>query len=381
MRKHEMRVRTYTGEDGTPRYCVDVRIDGKRDRKYFPTKREAQKALNVAQAKIDNEGKDALSMSHDLRIAAITIEAKLAKYGKTLRDAGKFYLDYLEKTKRPITVRALADEYLALKKAKGKSDAHLVDLTNRYKVFCKEMGSELVRTVTARQIESWLNGTKLENRSWNNFRSRIGALFAYAVKHEYADENPVLKIEPISFVDREPPIWTPDEIARILEAAPYELVPVIALGSFAGVRPAELARMDWKDIDLQAGEVKVTAINAKTAMLRVITMEPNLLSWLLPYAGTTGTLADNPIATTKAIQKVAKDAGISDWRDDGFRHSFASYHYALYGDPTRTATDLGHSTTNMLFAKYRALVKRDAAKKYFAIYAPAQAENVVSIAS
>jgi hypothetical protein len=61
------------------------------------------------------------------------------------------------------------------------------------------------------------------------------------------------------------------------------------------------------------------------------------------------------------------------------RHSFASMHYAMYQDASRLAADLGHTTTKLIFSTYRALVRPEVAERYFSIFPPAQAANVVSM--
>ena len=52
------------------------------------------------------------------------------------------------------------------------------------------------------------------------------------------------------------------------------------------------------------------------------------------------------------------------------RHSFGSYHYALYGDSIATSRELGHKTgDDILFSHYRALVSQEEAKKYWSLAA------------
>ena len=40
----------------------------------------------------------------------------------------------------------------------------------------------------------------------------------------------------------------------ILDFAPPELVPFLAIGAFAGLRPAEIERLDWRNIDFLNSE-------------------------------------------------------------------------------------------------------------------------------
>jgi integrase len=54
-------------------------------------------------------------------------------------------------------------------------------------------------------------------------------------------------------------------------------------------------KLTWKDVDLRGGFITVRKKNSKTASRRTIKMEPNLLAWLLPYAGQTGRIFSGDI--------------------------------------------------------------------------------------
>ena len=49
------------------------------------------------------------------------------------------------------------------------------------------------------------------------------------------------------------------------------------------------------------------------------------------------------------------------------RHSYASYHLALHQSADKTALEMGHRDTNMLFRHYRELVTKEAAIGYWNI--------------
>jgi hypothetical protein len=154
---------------------------------FFTTKTAAEKELARIKIKQRQEGMDTLSLSDDLRIATLTIQKDLEPFGKTLRDAGAHYLKFLKDSHRSITVSALADEYLALKKRLALSPLHLKDLRNRYNIFCADFGQTLIRTIELEQVESWLNGLPLSPQSVNNYKGRLSALFRYFLaKHQDA---------------------------------------------------------------------------------------------------------------------------------------------------------------------------------------------------
>ena len=58
--------------------------------------------------------------------------------------------------------------------------------------------------------------------------------------------------------------------------------PLLAIGAFAGIRMAELARLDWNAVDLERGLIEVRAGQAKTASRRLVPITDNLAAWLEP---------------------------------------------------------------------------------------------------
>ena len=49
------------------------------------------------------------------------------------------------------------------------------------------------------------------------------------------------------------------------------------------------------------------------------------------------------------------------------RHCFASYYLAMHQDQNKTALQLGHRDTNLLYNHYRNLVTKADAEKYWSI--------------
>jgi integrase len=305
--------------------------------------------------------------------------ARLAPWGYTIAVATDFYLAHLENANRSITVDALVKEYEASKRRTGHSDVHLTDFRYRLGAFARDFGRAPVRTLTSAAIEDWLHALALSPTSFNNFRSRLRALFAYGVRRNYLDSDPVAVIDPVKEVDRPPEIFTIDGLSAVLAQAGREILPTLAVGAFAGLRTAELLRLSWSEVDLVRGFVEVTANKSKTARRRLIPIADNLLAWLRPYAGRSGKVY--PSRAQKyhtTCRQISSAVGLR-WPKNGLRHSYASYHLARHQNAPELSLHLGHTSPHMVFAHYREVVRPDEAKRYWDIRPPGEVSNVISL--
>jgi integrase len=265
---------------------------------------------------------------------------------------------------------------------KELSREHVDDLRNRYSRFCERFGESGTRTLTSKEVQEWLWSLPLTAQSKNNFRARLFALFNFAVAREYMDKNLCAAIKPLKIRKAKKEIFTPDELRAVLDHASPEILPAIVIGAFAGVRTKERTLLTWEDLDIKRGKLTVGAEDSKTAARHTITMEECLKAWLAPFNGRSGPIFDGTdMRFCQKLSKICKAAGLKKAPKNGLRHSFASYHVAKYQDAERVRGDLGHTTANLLFATYREMVQPEDADRWFSIFPPQQAQNVVSLSA
>src|SRR5260370_2352783 len=377
--KRQFRVKKYKWAHG--KYVVEGRENGKRARKFYETKDQADAYASAKNIELENHGREHAEFPESLRITAQECAPQLKAFGKTIADATKFYLRHLEASQRSCTVAALVDELLKTKKTDGASARYLADLGYRLSHFATTFREQTVATITSAQIDDWLRALNLSPISRNNYRRVVLTMFSFAVQRAYAIDNPAARTSKAKLVEEAPGILTVQQTARLLEAASPEILPYVAIGAFAGLRRAELQRLEWSEIDFDSGLIEVTAKNAKTAQRRFVTMQPNLREWLLSLRKHKGNVTPGE-TFRQAFDQARVAAGIDEWPDNALRHSFASYHLARFRNAADTALQLGHHDSRITFAHYRELVKPKDAQRYWEVKPSADAaKKVVAFAS
>jgi integrase len=381
MKRPTLRVLEYRHSKTHPWY-LDLRPFN-RGRKFFKTKAEAEAERLRQITTLERHGREAVGLSPGELSAIIQARNKLARHGKTIEDAAAFYLDYLERIRRcNVTVVELAKEVLEAKRKDGMSAIYIADLKKRLATFTADFGERPIAGITVEELDNWLRNLECGPKSRANFRANVGVMFSYAERRGVIDRNPVLRTAQPKLVDKPPEIFPVDELEVLLNTAATrapEVVPMLAIGAFAGVREAEIKRLNWSEVDQRRKHIEIKSSKAKSARRRLIEIQPNLVQWLQPYSGMTGPVV--PVNSRKKLALVRKAAELARWPQNGLRHSFASYRLAAIHDAPRVASELGHTSPKMLYSTYRELVLPEEAERYWKIMPAAEGGKVVAFVS
>lgn len=295
--------------------------------------------------------------------------------GTTLLEAARDFARRHPVNRPSRTVAQVVEELIADRTAAGCSEEHTRDLTKRLTPFAESFPCP-VSGIASSMVADYLRnlrgvgGRALSNRSRDNARRLIVTLFNFArqrgyIGREHAEEVaeiPRPKIEAV-----ETGVFTPSAMAGLLHAAGDELRAALAIGGFAGLRTAEIHRLNWSDIHLGEGVIIVGADKAKTATRRVVPISDNLMAWLKPLAKSEGAIVHHSHEHQLSwdFGKLAGRCRVR-WVRNGLRHSFCSYRLAITGNAAQTAYEAGNSV-GMIDRHYRALVTAQAGAEWFAI--------------
>lgn len=410
---------------GHPRYGWRATFveAGERKQKYFETKAAAEKwAEDRAEESLDHGTASALSAKE--RSAVIEARDLLAETGLELREAINFTarakaalapygvspeaaldlaIDYYRRSQKSITIAALVDEVVAVKRSAGRSKRHERDLRSKLDRFAASFGDRSAATVDSREIEDWLHGLKLAPGSINSYRRILSLAFSHAVKRGYAEKNPILAIDQVREKEQEPQILTVREVNALLTNAPDAILPAFALGAFAGLRSSEIegtpdhVGIDWSEIDFEEKTILVRADVAKGRRKRHVTMTPNLVAWLKPLARKSGPVwPENGRKLHEATRRdarfgrpgsetdkeKAKKVKLKPWPKNALRHSYASYHLAHFKNPAELVMNMGHKDdADTVFNHYRGIVKPKEAEAYWVLRPAGKTGKIVRMAS
>ncbi len=291
-------------------------------------------------------------------------------------EAGKFYADRHGANLPEKTVADIVTELLK-EKRETLSARHVQDLDSRLSRFAKDFRC-LLANITGPQVREWLSnltGVKghgknqkpkpLSPRSRNNYLLAIQNLISFAKGKGYLPKQwDEMQVDTFKEREQDVQTFTADEVTRLLKHANEKLRPFVALSAFAGIRSAELERLDWSKVDMGEGHITIDASIAKTNSRRVIPMADNLKAWLKPLAKNSGPVCPYGNVTNELV-KLATAASV-EWKRNGLRHSFGSYRTAQTSDIPRVSYEMGNSPA-MVRQHYLKLSTEKQAAAYFAV--------------
>lgn len=294
--------------------------------------------------------------------AALIAKDALAKGRGQLRrvrkclNAGELELKRQEKT---VSFTKAVEAALAARK--GHRVRTLVD----FRYFCKRLirlnpglAERRVRSIRSSECAAWLEKAFDSMHQRRKARAILSGVFSTAIRKGWCDANPVSSVEAPIVQERRLSILTPEEITDIMNAARKHeggnCLAAVGMMLYAGIRPHEVARLTWEQVDLDNRAIYIQPRHSKTGGARRVSIHAPLLHILRAKRGTANSFIC-PASWLKHWQILRQEAGWKGahrWSPDALRHTFASYHLSHFRSFAELQCEIGHRDSSLLRTRY-----------------------------
>lgn len=229
-----------------------------------------------------------------------------------------------------------------------------------------------LREITPAMCRSMLEAVFPTVRQRAKARLILHGVFEHGMRQGWCSENPVaaLPAPRLSEAEVRPLPWeTLQRLLRTARKAEHRSC-MAALGVmlWAGVRPAEVERLGWGDIDWEEGVISVRPRHSKTGGARHITLQPVLAAWLREA----GVRESGPLCPPDWVRRwraLREAAGAMPWQQDVLRHTFASYFIKQWHSYEKLQVEMGHRSARLLRTRYLSMsgVTREQAAAFWKV--------------
>ncbi len=234
-----------------------------------------------------------------------------------------------------------------------------------------ELGKRNFSELSVSECEEWLNAAFHTNPQFNKARTMLHGLFEFALRREWCDKNPIKRIERRKVVEKEIQPLKLAETKRLIKTAQREspeYAVVAALLVYTGIRPREVRRLTWRDIDTEEKTITVRSQCSKTGGVRQVEIPPVLNRLLVAHPRELKEEKICPTDWQRRWRKIRDNSGFRGrWVQDVLRHTYASFHAKNYADLPRLQLNMGHRDQSLLRSRYINMhgISRSDAKCFF----------------
>lgn len=386
------KVRAYT-KNGTVDYHIDARSKKFGMAKQF-TRRSKEDALRLAQD-LAEQAATGEAITREEKRALVFYRGALGKFNWTVEAALNEKLHRLstkiDKAQRArISVAEAVSRWEAIKVSevtRKLRPATIREVQGTARLIKCKLGDRILTDLTSGDVELVIyghrtrNGAPLSYQTRHNLKNRLGGFFRWCARADLIEANIAAGVNaPKPKSEKDPEFLTVDEVVRLLKFAQSEqkYQPVllsIVLGLFAGIRPNEVMKLEWENINLRTDppEIRVGAKQAKTLAARMVPIERPLLLFLFTLMDVDlkqfGTAAYRRLFEElkgKMGYKLRGNDGVKKWPADVLRHTYATMWLAVHKDRDALAVHMGTGIQNIP-KFYNGVVSLEEAKRYWLI--------------
>ncbi len=231
--------------------------------------------------------------------------------------------------------------------------------TRRFMKRCPGLARRKVRAISAQDCAQYIEMAFDTPRQRQKARLILSGVFGTAVKRGWCSENPVARVEAPQVVEKRVPILTPQEIKDLRQTAEaYQggnCAVAVGMMLYAGIRPHEVARLTWAQVDLRERAIYILPQHSKTGGARRVTIHKPLLRILRAHRRGNGERICPPnwLWHWRELRHAAGWGTPSHpWPQDALRHTFASYHLSHFRSYAELQVEIGHRDATLLRTRY-----------------------------
>ena len=231
--------------------------------------------------------------------------------------------------------------------------------TRRFMKRCPGLAKRRIRAMTPQECAGYIEQAFDTPRQRQKARLILSGVFGTAVKRGWCAANPVVRVEAPRVVEQPVPILSPQEIERITTTAEtYQggsCAAAVGMMLYAGIRPHEVARLSWEQVDLQERAIYILPRHSKTGGARRVTIHRPLLRILRAHKRANGEriCPANWLHHWRELRRAAGwDSPARRWPQDALRHTFASYHLSHFRSYAELQLEIGHRDATLLRTRY-----------------------------
>jgi integrase len=264
-------------------------------------------------------------------------------------------------------ISGLVPLYLASMEMDGQSPDGIKQAKTCLRRFVLAFGDLSPDAITGDDIDDWIERLDFATRTIFNHFAQARQFYAWKEIRKLVTKSPFEEATtpPKTDEDARKQILTPDQMRELLDlpiSDPWIKCKIV-LGGFAGLRTCEMARMSYDCVDEEFEEINVNKNQSKKGKAmrpRSITLQDAVLRHLPKGEG--------PLISSSKEWRHHRGMpaearlGYKRFPQNALRHSFASYHLAHFRDASKTAFEMGHTNSKLLYETYaNAVSRRDAA--------------------
>lgn len=244
-----------------------------------------------------------------------------------------------------MTEHSAVTSWLAYLTDRGRSPTTIHTYRSVMAHYARTVGDPIAATLD--DADNWW-ATIADNAPTSRTRdlSTVRSFYRWAQRFDHLAASPVRRLDPPSIGRKLPRPIGRDDWRRLLEHTEGELRRAVCLGGWAGLRVAEVAALDWADVDL---DTRRAVVRGKGDKDRVVGMSPTLIDNLLPNTGGNVVRAGAGPAYSANTLQVRANRHLRELGIDGTFHKlrarFATMALAGTGDLLGVSRALGHAST------------------------------------